>query len=144
MLGLSVSDLDFTPKVIHVRGSIDSRTRQEQAPKSSGSASDVPMPAALEKRLLEFLRADHLENLNGYVFANRNGNPYSIGKITEYGLWPALEKLKIERAGLHAFRHAAASELIERGAPLTVGQRQLRYRDTRTTLQKYGHVVGDA
>jgi len=144
MLGLNVSDLDFTRKVIHVRRSIDSRTRQEQTPKSSGSASDVPMPAALEKRLLEFLRADHLENFNGYVFANRNGNPYSIGKVTEYGLWPALEKLKIERAGLHAFRHAAASELIERGAPLTVVQRQLRHRDTRTTLQKYGHVVGDA
>ena len=37
----------------------------------------------------------------------------------------------------------AASELIEEGAPLTVDQRQLRHRDARTTLQKYGHVVGD-
>jgi integrase len=144
MLGLKVSDLDFTRKVIHVRRSIDSRTRQEQTPKSRGSASDVPMPAALEKRLLEFLRAGYRENLNGYLFANRNGNPYSIGKVTEYGLWPALKKLKIERAGLHAFRHAAASELLEQGAPLTVVQRQLRHRDARTTLQKYGHVVGDA
>jgi len=34
-------------------------------------------------------------------------NPYSIGKVTEYGLWPALEKLKIERAGLHAFRQGS-------------------------------------
>ena len=41
-------------------------------------------------------------------------------------------------------RHAAASELLEQGAPLTVVQRQLRHRDARTTLQKYGHVVGDA
>jgi integrase len=144
MLGLKVSDLDFTRKVIHVRRSIDSRTRQEQTPKSRGSASDVPMPGALEKRLLEFLRVGYRETLNGYLFANRNGNPYSIGKVTEYGLWPALKKLKIERAGLHAFRHAAASELLEQGAPLTVVQRQLRHRDARTTLQKYGHVVGDA
>jgi integrase len=144
MLGLKVSDLDFTRKVIHIRRSIDSRTRQEQTPKSRGSVSDVPMPGALEKRLLEFLRAGYRENLNGYLFANRNGNPYSIGKVTEYGLWPALKKLKIERAGLHAFRHAAASELLEQGAPLTVVQRQLRHRDARTTLQKYGHVVGDA
>ena len=36
--------------------------------------------------------------------------------------------LGIERTGLHAFRHAAASELLE----------------ARTTLQKYGHVVGDS
>jgi integrase len=55
MLGLKVADLDFTRKVIHVRRSIDSRTRQEQTPKSRGSASDVPMPGALEKRLLQFL-----------------------------------------------------------------------------------------
>ena len=127
MLEMKVSDLDFTRKVIHVRRSID-----------------VPMPAALEKRLLEFLRAGYRENVNGYLFTNRNGNPYSIGNVTEYGLWPALEKLKIERAGLHAFRHAAASELLEQAAPLTVVQRQLRHRDARTTLQKYGHVVGDA
>jgi integrase len=144
MLGLKVSDPDFTRKVIHVRRSIDSRTTQEQTPKSRGSVSDVPMPGPLEKRLLEFLRAGYRENLNGYLFANRNVNPYSIGKVTEYGLWPALQKLKIERAGLHAFRHAAASELLEQGAPLTVVQRQLRHRDARTTLQKYGHVVGDA
>ncbi|PYV74727.1 MAG: site-specific integrase, partial [Acidobacteria bacterium] len=74
MLGLKISDLDFTRKVIHIRRSIDSRTRQEQTPKSRGSASDVPMPGALEKRLLEFLRVGYRENLNGYVFANRNGN----------------------------------------------------------------------
>jgi hypothetical protein len=57
----------------------------------------VPLPAALEKRLLELLRAGYRENLSGYLFANRNGNPYSIGKVTEYGLRPVLEKLKIER-----------------------------------------------
>ena len=52
--------------------------------------------------------------------------------------------LGIERTGLHAFRHAAASELLEEGVPLTVVQRQMRHRDAHTTLQKYGHVVGDA
>ena len=144
MLGLKVSDLDFSTKVIHVRRSIDSRTKEEQTTKSRASASDVPMPAALAKRLREFLRSGYRENPNSYLFANRNGNSYSIGKVVEYGLWPVLEKLKIERAGLHAFRHAAASELLEQGAALTVVQRQLRHRDARTTLQKYGHVVGDA
>ena len=144
MLGLKVSDLDFTRKVIHVRRSIDSRTKKEQTPKSKGSASDVPMPRALEMRLRDFLRSHHRENPNGYLFANRNGNSYSVGKVTEYGLWPVLKRLQIESAGLHALRHAAASELLEEGVPLSVVQRQLRHRDARTTLQKYGHVVGDA
>ncbi|HET7206536.1 MAG TPA: tyrosine-type recombinase/integrase [Terriglobales bacterium] len=52
--------------------------------------------------------------------------------------------MKIERTGLHAFRHAVASELLEESVPLTVVQRQMRHCDARTTLQKYGHVVGDA
>jgi integrase len=144
MLGLKVSDLDFERKVIHVRRSIDFRTKKEQTPKSKGSASDVPMPRALEIRLRDFLRSHYRENLNSYLFANRNGNSFSVGKVSEYGLWPVLTRLKIESAGLHAFRHAAASEMLEEGAALSVVQRQLRHRDARTTLQKYGHVVGDA
>ena len=139
-----MSDLDFARRVIHVRRSIDSRTKREQTPKSRGSASDVPMPRALEQRLREFLRSYHRENPNGYLFANRNGNSYSVGKVSEYGLSPVLKELQIESAGLHAFRHAAAGELLEEGVPLSVVQRQLRHRDARTTLQKYGHVVGDA
>jgi integrase len=144
MLGLKVSDLDFNRKLIHIRRSVDSRTKKEQSTKSKGSASDVPMPPALEKRLKDFLLKNHRENPSGYLFANRNGNSYSVGKVTEYGLWPVQKALNIERTGLHAFRHAAASELLEEGAPLTVVQRQLRHKDARTTLQKYGHVVGDS
>ena len=144
MLGLKVSDLDFSHKVIHVRRTLDSRTRKEQSTKTPGSSNDVPMPLALERRLTDYLMHHYRENPSGYLFSNRNGNPFSIGKVTEYGLWPVQDKLGIGHTGLHAFRHGAASELLEEGAPLTVVQRQLRHRDARTTLQKYGHVVGEA
>ena len=64
--------------------------------------------------------------------------------MTEYGLWPVQDALGSPHTGIHAFRHAAASELLDEGAPLTVVQRQLRHCDAKTTLQKYGHVVGDS
>jgi integrase len=146
LLGLKVSDLNFDKKnkIIHIRRSVDSRTKKEQSTKSIGSATDVPMPPALEKRLRIFLRDHYRENPSGYLFANRNGNSYSVGKVTEYGLWPVQKALGLERTGLHAFRHAAASELLEEGVALTVVQRQLRHKDARTTLQKYGHVIGDS
>ena len=102
------------------------------------------MPAALERRLAEYIARHWRENPDGYLFCSRNNKPYSVGKVTEYGLWPVQDALKIGHTGLHAFRHGAASELLEEGAPLTVVQRQLRHCDARTTLQKYGHVVGDA
>ena len=144
LLGLKVTDLDFNRKIIHIRRSVDLRTKKEQSTKSIGSTSDVPMPQPLEKRLTEFLLKHHRENANDYIFANRNGNAYSIGKVTEYGLWPIQKALGIERTGLHAFRHGGGSEMLEEGVPLTVVQRQLRHKDARTTLQRYGHVVGDS
>ena len=144
MLGLKIGDLDFNRKVVYIRRSIDSRTKQEQTTKTNNSTGELPMPAALEKRLLGFLMTVYRENPNRYLFTNRNGNLYSVGKVTEYGLWPVQDKLGIPHTGTHAFRHAAASELLEEGAPLTVVQRQLRHGDAKTTLQNYGHVVGDS
>jgi integrase len=120
MLGLKIGDLDFNRKVIYIRRSIDSRAKQEQSTKTKGSTAEVPMPVALEKRIRAFLKIEYRENPSHYLFANRNGNPYSVGKVTEYGLWPVQDKLGIIRTGTHAVRHAAASELLEQGAPLTV------------------------
>ena len=119
-LGLKLGDLDCNRKVIYIRRSIDSRTKLEQSTKTKNSTGEVPMPAALERRFRAFLKTGYRENENRYLFANRNGKPYSVGKVTEYGLWPVQDKLGIPHTGTHAFRHAAASELLEEGAPLTV------------------------
>jgi len=59
-------------------------------------------------------------------------------------LQETLKELGIEHAALHAFRHMAASELIENGVAPSVVQRQMRHSDSRITLQKYAHVIGDA
>jgi integrase len=144
MLGLKLGDLDFNRKVIYIRRSVDSRTKAEQATKTENSTGEVPMPAALEKRLRAFLKHGHRDNPDGYLFCNRNGRTYSVGKVTEYGLWPVQDALGITHSGTHAFRHATASELLQDGAPLTVVQQQLRHGDAKTTLQQYGHVVGDS
>jgi hypothetical protein len=116
----------------------------QQSTKTKNSTGEVPMPAALEERLRAFLKHGFRENPNRYLFANRNGSTFSVGKVTEYGLWPMQDALGIPHTGTHAFRHAAASELLEEGAPLTVVHQQLRHGDAKTTLQKYGHVVGDS
>ena len=34
-------------------------------------------------------------NPEGFLFLNRNGRPYAANKVVEYGLWPVLDKLKI-------------------------------------------------
>jgi hypothetical protein len=64
------------------------------------------MADALATLLGEYL-ATWKENPEGFLFLNRNGRPHASNKVVEYGLWPVLDKLKIKRAGMHAFRHYA-------------------------------------
>jgi hypothetical protein len=54
------------------------------------------------------------------------------------------DALEIPRCGLHAFRHSHTALLLDSGATPKVVQRQLRHADARTTLEIYGHVIGEA
>ena len=83
------------------------------------------------------------DNPDGLLFANSKGKPMQRDKIV-YRLQATLKELKIEKAGLHAFRHMTASELLESGAAPSVVQRQMRHSDARITLQAYSHIIGDA
>lgn len=142
-LGLKVSDLDFDNAVIKIRRTLDHYTRLTHAPKSKSSTADLPMPAALKERLRVYLAHKWRGSAEGWLFCNSRGNPYARDKVV-YKLQSTLRELRIESAGLHAFRHMAASELLERGAAPNVVQRQMRHSDSRITLQTYAHVIGDA
>jgi len=114
-----------------------------QTVKSKASEAPVVMPDALVAMLKQFMTSWR-PNPEQYLFVNRNGRPYSQNKIVEYGLWPVLDALGIERAGMHAFRHCHASLLIHVGANTAVTRDQMRHADASVTLGVYGHVIGDA
>ena len=80
--------------------------------------------AYLLKRLRDYLARNWRESAESWLFCNSRGNTYA--------------------RELHAFRHMAASELLEGGAAPNVVQRQMRHSDSRITLQTYAHVIGDA
>jgi integrase len=141
VVALQKDDLDFTHRLIHVRRS--AWYGRGQTLKSKSSRADVVMPEALLTLLREYL-ATWKANSEGFLFLNRNGRPYAANKVVEYGLWPALDRLKLPRGGMHAFRHAHASLLMDVGAPATVTKEQMRHSDARITLGVYGHVIGDA
>jgi integrase len=141
IVALQKGDLDLERRIIHVRRS--AWYGKVQTVKSRASRAAVVMPEALASLLREHL-ATWRANPEGFLFLNRNGRPYAANKIVEYGLWPVLDKLKFERAGMHAFRHCHASLLLDVGANAKVAQEQLRHSDARITLGVYGHVIGDA
>ncbi len=141
VVALQKGDLDFERRVIHVRRS--AWYGRVQTVKSKASAAPVSMAEALATLLGEYL-ATWQTNPEGFLFLNKNGRPYAGNKVVEYGLWPVLDKLKLARAGMHAFRHCHASLLMDVGANPTVTKDQMRHSDARITLGVYGHVIGDS
>ena len=143
VFGLKRSDLDFEKRVIRIRRTLDAATRKMHAPKSRASSADLPIPEVLGERLQTFLAKHWRENEADLLFCNKAGKPMVRNKVA-LKLQETLKVLGIERAALHAFRHMAASEMIESGVAPSVVQRQMRHSDSRITLQKYAHVIGDA
>jgi integrase len=141
VLGLKWDDIDFDRGLLHVRRS--AWYGQLQTAKSEGSETVLPIPEALATVLKNF-RAQWKPNPQNLLFVTRNGRPPSSNKVVEYHLWALLDALGIPRCGLHAFRHTHTALLLDSGASPKVAQRQLRHSDARTTLEIYGHVIGDA
>jgi len=140
-LGLQWGDIDLERKLLHIRRS--AWYGRVQTAKSRESETTLPIPETLAAVLANY-RSQWKPNPYGFLFATRNDRPPSSNKVVEYRLWPILDALGIPRCGLHAFRHTHTALLLDSGATPKVVQRQLRHADARTTLQIYGHVVGDA
>ena len=140
-LGLQWGDIDIEQRILQIR-----RTAwygKTQTPKRRESETTLPVPEALAE-ILKSYRAEWKPNPDGFLFVTRNHRPPSSNNVVEHRLWPILDALEIPRCGLHAFRHTHTALLLNSGATPKVVQRQLRHADARTTLQIYGHVVGEA
>lgn len=139
VLGLAVGDLDFGRRLVHVRQT--AYYSKLQTPKSRSSVAPVPMPDPLAGMLREYLQT-WKPNPARLLFATRRGTPFCENKVVQKRLWPILDKLKIPRCGMHAFRHMYASLLVQGGASPVVAQRQLRHSDVMTTMRHYAHILG--
>jgi len=112
--GLRIADVDLVNAIIHVRRSV--WEGDEQSPKSKNVYHKIGIDPSLVQILKEYI----CQRKTGYVFETRNGTPLSAGNVVERELWPILDKLKIPRCGLHAFRHGRVSFLVENNVPVSV------------------------
>lgn len=105
-----MDDLDFERRMIHVRRSV--WQGQIQTVKSRASKAPILVADALPVTVKRYSESWE-PNPAKLLFMNRRGRPYSSNKVVQKGLWPLLEKLKIQKCGLHAFRHTPSSLLLE-------------------------------
>lgn len=144
ILALKSSDLDFVNHTIRVDESSDDNTRKLRQPKTKSSVALLPMPRALETALQSYLKTVWKPNAAALLFPNRKGtHPLWRDNVVKYGLKPILRRLGIpeQNAGLHAFRHGLATELVQRAVPLPDVQKQMRHADIKTTLKIYAHAI---
>lgn len=112
LFGLRVEDVNLESGMIMVNRS--SWDGQIQSTKSENADRTIGIDESLRQLLQEWIGT----RKEGYVFPSRRGTPLRGGNVVKRELWPVLEALKIERKGLHAFRHFRVTVLVEAGVPM--------------------------
>lgn len=134
-LGLRWESFEATEGWLSVTESVVKGTRGQT---KSGRSRLLRISPGLRARLAALPRTGPL------MFPNRRGIPHRPDRLDRRHLRPLLADLGIPcppRTGLHAFRHANATELLRAGVPLRTVQTRLGHSDPATTLRIYAHVV---
>lgn len=138
LAGITIDDIDLSGGVINVRQSV--WRGKIQTPKSQAAVRSFALSAELcahiRKHLLKWR-----PNAARLVFSTRNGTPWDCNLLVKRKFHKLLDALKIERCGLHAFRHAVASIMDRLDVPVKTRQVRLGHSDPIITLGTYTHAV---
>ncbi|WP_404404519.1 site-specific integrase [Pelagibacterium halotolerans] len=133
-LALRRSDVDFSRHVLRVRSTIDKK-RIRKVPKSPAGIRDVPMSAALERTLRDWLAC-------GCQKPNRQVVSGEDGAVVDYDLARKWHTAFERDHGLvhftfHSYRHACVSVWIHAGIALRLVRKWIGHADLRTTVNTY-------
>lgn len=142
--GIKVEDIDFLPRVLHVRRQVQASPGgppEVREPKYE-SVRDVPLP----DELLQLL-AHHIEtygaSTEGYLFSSGSGRPLPPSTVN-YWWRRTTAAAGVRGVRLHDLRHYYASGLIAAGCDVVTVQRALGHSKPSTTLDFYSHLWPDA
>lgn len=80
----------------------------------------------------------------GAVFTTPSGGRIAHGNFTSRVFRPAVEQAALGQLRIHDLRHTCAAWLLTAGVPIKAVQMHLGHASPRTTLETYGHLLGDA
>ena len=144
-LALTMNDIDFANKVIHVTKTYDTVNQTVTTPKTPTSNRDVFMQPELEDLLHEICNdTSKRKNLCGFrgnlLFCNKNGQYLRYYAFNKY-----LKETSSSALGrpitTHVLRHTHVSLLAEAGVPLETITRRVGHEDSDITKRVYLHVT---
>jgi integrase len=133
--GLHIEDLDLETGQICVRRSV--WEGEEVSVKSKAGHRKITCDPVLTTMLAEHLGT----RTSGRVFQTRNGTPFCKRNVRRR-LNELLKKLKLPKAGLHAFRHGRVSVLQAMGVPGDLVKEWVGHSNLHTT-SRYTHFQDD-
>jgi integrase len=140
-LGLAWESIDFEASQVRVRQ--QSAHGRLATLKSRNSTTAIPLPAPLVT-VLKAYREVWKPNARGLLFANAKGGPLWSHGVLRNHLKPILREIGIphEGAGMHAWRHALATEASRAGVATPAVKALLRHSSLAITL-RYSHTSFD-
>jgi integrase len=146
LLGLTVDNVDFLRREIHVRQQLVLVPGHEPVlalPKTEASVRTVPLPAVVADALSAHL-ARYGPGPDNLIFTNDHGQPVRRNRLSDlWRSWARSARLS-EQARFHDLRHSYASLLIAEGASVVLVQELLGHASAATTLDIYSHLFPDA
>jgi len=141
LTGLRIEDIDLDDAIISIRQSI--WNGKAQSPKTSNAVRKFAISPQLVLHMRQHL-ATRKPNPLGLVFATRTGRPWAPCNLIRSHFHPLLDSLKIQRTGLHAFRHTSTSLMDRLNAPMKIRQERLGHAaGSEITLALYTHSVSE-
>jgi integrase len=137
LLALRWRDVDLESGCIRVRQTV--YEGQFDDPKTRRSRRTVPLGNKGAEILIG--RKAPEADIEGLVFASRNGTPLCRRNLLNRQLKPIAEKVGLKRANWHWLRHANATMLDAVGTPLGTVQAILGHASAELTREVYLHSV---
>ena len=150
LLALRWADVNLDRSLISIRRTVSTaKVKGETAgekhrwfnPKTRKGKREIPIPGELATALRAWKEKCPESRLD-LVFCNEFGEPSNRTGVGRYGLAPALEQAKIEKAvTMHGLRHTYASMLILLKRPITEISEYLGHADVSVTMRVYAHFL---
>lgn len=141
--GLRWVDVDMKASTVSVEQRAD-QWGVIGSPKSAAGRRTVPIAPEVVKALKRW-KLEAAPNKSGLCFPSSTGTPLRHNNIVRRHFVPLQVRAGLTgRYGLHALRHAAASNWILSGVDLKRLQTWLGHASIQMTLDRYGHLIADA
>ncbi|MGN0438122.1 MAG: tyrosine-type recombinase/integrase [Lachnospiraceae bacterium] len=147
LLALKKCDIDFDKKLIHVNKTLSHIKARDSdvltvyddvisEPKTANSIRDVPISDNCRKYIL-WLLSDDIDS--DYVIHNSFGGFMKLRSFQQTFRRICEEDAHINYKGLHALRHTFTSDLVRKGANVSIVSKILGHSSVKFTYDRYFH-----